>query len=102
MEIFPAYDYLCSPICNFNLTKDKHLKGSRFSKNSPKSLFFTKTMKNILYLDQNESPMQNYPVCYASLQNIEIVRYVCIFSYPKMWHLAPETHYKNLKTNQEK
>ena len=46
--------------------------------------------------------MQNDKIFYTYVQKIEIVRYVCIFAYPKMWHLAPETHYKNLKTDQEK
>ena len=35
-------------------------------------------------------------------KKIEIVRYVGIFAYPEMWHLAPETYYKNLKTDKKK
>ena len=32
-------------------------------------------------------------------QGHESLRCVCLFACPKMWHLAPETYYKNLKTD---
>ena len=45
--------------------------------------------------------MQNDKMLYTYVRKIEIVRYVCLFAYPKMWYLSPETYHKNLKTDQE-